>query len=172
MRFQLDISMLKHFKTFFYPAVLTYSYNQPKELVIAKITEVLKQKVTLFSSNDMTGRFLNQDTFKINTVSPAYTRGVKYGSTLVGQIIESKNGMTEIRTKAKPSLALYALFFITLIFGLGYLYKFIQTGSTGFLLWSLAMFFLGPALSIGFSNVAIYSVRVRYNMYIDKVLIT
>ena len=170
--FNLDMSMLKHFKTFFYPAVLTYSYNLPKELVITKITEVLKKKVTLFSSNDMTGRFLNQDTFAINTVSPANTKGVKYGSTLVGQIIESKNGMTEIRTKAKPSLALYSMFFVTLIFGLTYLYKFIQTGSTGFLFWSLAMLFLGPALSIGFSNVAIYSVRARYKMYIDKAIIT
>ena len=164
--------MLKHFKTFFYPTVLTYAYNQPKELVIAKITEVLKENITLFSSNDMTGRFLNQDTFVINTVSPAYTRSVKYGSTLVGQIIESKNGMTEIRTKAKPSLALYLIFFVTLIFGLLYLYKYIQTGSTGFLFWSLAMIFLAPALCIGFSNVAIYSVRVRYKMYIDKALIT
>lgn len=164
--------MLKHFKTFFYPVVLTYSYNQPKELVIEKITEVLKEKVTLFSSNDMTGEFLNQDTFAINTVSFAYTSGVKYGSTLVGQIIESKNGMTEIRTKAKPSLALYSMFFIALIFGLLYLYKFFQTGSSGFLFWSLAVLLLGTALSIWFSNVAIYSVRVRYNMYIDKALIT
>ena len=164
--------MLKHFKTFFYPVVLTYSYKQPKQFVITRIAEVFKEKVTLFSSNDMTGRFLDQTTFAINTVSPVYTRGAKYGSTLVGQIIESKNGMTEIRTKAKPSLALYALFFITPILGLGYLYKFMQTGSTEFLLWSLAMLFLGPALSIGLSNVAIYSVRVRYTMYIDKALMT
>lgn len=82
--------MLKHFKTFFYPTVFTYSYNQPKELVIAKITEVLKKKGTLFSSNDLTGRFLNLDTFAINTVSPAYTGGVKYGSTLVGHIMDLK----------------------------------------------------------------------------------
>jgi hypothetical protein len=172
MRFQLDISMLKHFKTFFYPAVLTYSYNQPKEFVIAKITEVLKEKVTFFSSKDITGRFLNQDTFVINPFFPAHTSAVKFGSTLIGQIIESKNGMTEIRTKAKPSLALYFMFFVTLIFGLLYLYKFMLTGSTEFLFWSLAMVFLGPALSIGFSNVAVYSVRLRYNMYIDKALIT
>jgi len=164
--------MLKHFKTFFYPTVLTYSYNQPKEMVIAKITEVLKKKVTLFSSNDMTGKFLTQDTFAINTVSFANTNGVKYGSTLVGQIIESKNGMTEIRTKAKPSLVLYSMFFITLFFGLGYFYKFVQTSSTEFIFWSLAMIFLGPPLSIGFSNVAIYSVRLRYKMYIDKALTT
>jgi hypothetical protein len=164
--------MLKHFKTFFYPAVSTYSYNQPRELVIATITEVLKKKVTPFSSNDMTGKFLNQDTFAINTVSPAFTWGVKYGSTLVGKVMESKNGMTQIRIKARPSFALYSLFFITVIFGLLYLYKFMQTGSSGVLFWSLAMLFLGPALSIGFSNVSMHSVRVRYNLYIDKALIT
>jgi len=164
--------MLKHFKTFFYPVVLTYSYNQSRESVIAKIEEVLQIKVTLLSSNDMTGRFLSSDTFVINTVSPAYTRGVKYGSTLIGQVIELQNGATQIKTKAKPSMALYVLFFVTIIFGIVYLYKFIQTGSTSFLFWSLAMLIIGPAVSIGISNVAIASIRERYKMYIDKELNT
>jgi hypothetical protein len=35
--FNFDISMIKYFKTFFYPTVLAYSYYQPKELVIEKI---------------------------------------------------------------------------------------------------------------------------------------
>ena len=162
--------MLKHFRTFFYPAVLTYSYNQTKESATAKIEKVLEKKATFLSNNDMTGRFLSSDTFVIHTASPAYTRGVKYGSTLVGQVIESKNGTTQIKTKAKASIALYFLFIVTIVFGLAYLYKFIQSGSTVFLLWSLAMLIIGPALSIGFSNVAIASIRKRYKMYIDKEL--
>jgi len=164
--------MIKYFKTFFYPSVLTYSYNQPKEFVISKIKEVLENKVTFFSGNDMKGRLLNGDTFAINVVSPAYTRGLKYGSTLVGQISESQKGVTQIKTKAKTSIALYFLFFVTIAFGLAYLYKFKQTGSSEFLLWSLAMLIIGPALSIGFSNVAIASIRERYKMYIDKELNT
>ncbi|KAA9036502.1 hypothetical protein FW778_17945 [Ginsengibacter hankyongi] len=162
--------MLRYFKTFFYPDTLTYSYNQSKETVLAKIEEVLKRKVTFLSSNDMKGRFLNSDTFAIDTISPAYTRGVKYSSTLIGQVVELGNETTQIKTKAKPSMALYFLFFVTIIFGIAYLYKFIQTGSTSFLFWSLAMLIIGPALSIGFSNVAIASIRERYRMYIDKEL--
>ena len=164
--------MLKHFKIFFYPTVLTYSYNKPKEIVIAKITEVFNQKVTLFSSNDMTGKFLNKDTFAINTNSFANIQGVKYGSTLVGQIIDSKNVITEIRTKAKPNFILYTMFFVSLIVGLLYLFKFFQNNSTEFIFWSLALLFFGTVLPIGFSNVAIYSIRLRYKMYIHKALST
>ena len=162
--------MIRHLKTFFYQAILTYSYHQPKKIVIDKIEKVLESKVTLFSGNDMTGRFFNADSFAINVVSPAYTRFVKYGSTLVGQISELQNGTTQIRTKAKPGSALYALFFLTIVFGFAYLYKFVQTSSTGFLFWSLVMLIVGPALSIGLSNMAIASVRARYKMYIDKEL--
>ena len=147
--------MLKHFKTFFYPEASIFNYNKSKEVVLTEIAEVLKSRVTFLSSNDMEGRFLNCDTFAIDTVSPIYTRGVKYSSTLIGQVIELQNGTTQIKTKVKPSIALYFLFFVTIIFGIAYLYKFIQTGSTGFLLWSLTMLIIGPALSIVFSNVAI-----------------
>ena len=162
--------MIKYFKTFFYPTVLTYSYDEPKELVIGKIKDVFRQKVTLLSSKDMTGYFLNSDTFIINAESPAYTRGVKYSSTLVGQVIQSQTGVTEIKTKAKPSFIFYILFFVTIIFGLIYLYQFMQTGETDFLFWSMALLILGPAISIGFSNVAIASIYERYQMYIHKEL--
>lgn len=163
--------MIKHVKAFFYPDILIYSYNQSKETVLAKIEEILKRKVTFLSSNDMKGRFLNSDTFSIDTVSPAYTKGIKYSSTLIGQVIQSQNE-TQIKTKAKPSSALYFLFFATIIFGIAYLYKFIQTGSTGFLFWSLVMLIIVPALLIGFSKVTIASIRERYKMYIDKELKT
>jgi hypothetical protein len=164
--------MIKHLKAFFYPAVLTYSYNHPKELVIEKITEVLKRKATLFTSNDMTGSFRNADIFLINTVSFAYTRGVEYGSTLVGEITESEKGITNIKTKAKPALVFYFLFFLAIILGLFYLYNFLQTGLTTSLCWSLGLLIVGPAVCIGFSNVAIYAVRERYLTYIDKELKT
>ena len=120
----------------------------------------------------MKGRFLSGDIFAIDSVSPAYTRGVKYSSTLIGQVDKSQNGTTQIKTKAKPSIALYFLFFVTIIFGIAYLYKFILTGSTTFLFWSLAMLILGPALSIALSNIANASIRERYRTYIDKELKT
>jgi len=164
--------MIRHFKTFFYPAVLTYSYNHPKQLVIAKITEILKREATLFTSNDMTGRFRNANTIVIDTVSFAYTRGVKYGSTLVGEITESEKDITNIKTKTKPAPVFYFLFFLAIILGLFYLYNFLQTGLTTSLGWSLGFLIVGPAICIGFSNVAIYSVRERYLMYIDKELKT
>lgn len=162
--------MIKYLRNFFYPQSLTYSYNQPKESVISKIEEVLKRKVTPFSSTDMIGSFLNSDTFSIAIISPVYTRGVKYGSTLIGQVIELQKGTTLIKTKVKPGTALYFLFFLSVILGLILLCKFIQAGSAIFLFWSLAMLIIGPALSIGVSNISGTVIRERYKMYIDKEL--
>jgi len=162
--------MINYFKSFFYPPVLTHRYNHSKELVVAKINEVLKNKVRLFSSNDMYGKFLDSDTFRINVHSIAYTRGVKYGSTLIGKITALNTGITEIKTVAKPSTAFYFLFFVITIFSLGFIYKSIAAGSLVFLSLSLLLFITGSLLTIGLSNVTIASIRERYVMYIDKEL--
>ena len=91
--------MIKDFKTFFYPQAMIYTYNLPKELVTARIREVLQKKITFFGTNDMTGYFLNDDTFAVNVVPAASTTGVRFGSTLVGEIIESQKGSAKIKTK-------------------------------------------------------------------------
>lgn len=57
--------MIQHFKTFFFPDTSIYTYNQSKKVVLTKIDEILKRKVTFLDSNDMKGHFLNGDTFAI-----------------------------------------------------------------------------------------------------------
>jgi hypothetical protein len=164
--------MFEHFKVFFNPIAQNYFYNLPKELVIEKIEKVFKHKVSLLSSNDMEGSFLSKDIFKIDIVSGFYSKGGKYSSRLIGEIIEYEKGITQIKTIAKPSLTLYIGFFFGVIFGLISFYKFAQTNSFKFLFWSI-LFLIGiTALSIGFSSAAIVSIRERYKMYIDKELKT
>ena len=161
--------MLRHVKIFFYPPLLTYSYSKPKEIVIDKIAEVLNKKTTFLGSHDITGMFLTGNMFYISLVKyPMSAATFMLGSTLVGDIVESRRGITEIRTKARPGFGSYFLFFIAIISGVVYLSKFVQTGSIEFLFWSLVWLFLGTALSIGLSNVGISSIRERYKMYIDK----
>lgn len=150
---------------------MKYSYNQPKEVVISKIEQVLSRKVTFLGDNDITGSFLSEDNFKIEMRSFAYTKGVKYSSTLNCNIIDLQNGTTCIDIKAKPSRALYIIFFVTIIVGIAYSYKYFQTNSLSFLFLALAMLIGGPFLSIGISNVAIASIGNRYKMYIHKELI-
>ncbi len=162
--------MLKHLKTFFNPSSKNYSYTQPKELIISKIKEVFKEKVTLLSSNDMKGIFLSKDTFEIEIISAGYANGVKYSSSLIGEIIETQNGRTQIKTIAKPSVALYILFLIGIVFGIIAFYNFMQTNSFVSLFWSIVIIIGLPTFSIGFSNVAIAAIRERYKMYIDKEL--
>jgi hypothetical protein len=124
----------------------------------------------MLSSNDMKGSFLSKDTFEIDIISMGYSKGAKYSSSLIAEIIESQKGITEIKTIAKPSLALYISFLMGIIFGLIALNKFIQTNSYMFLFWSIVFLFGITSLLIGISNVAIATIRERYKMYIDKEL--
>jgi hypothetical protein len=110
--------------------------------------------------------------FAISLKLPISILEVMLGSTLVGTINKTRSGATEIETKGRPGFGLYFLFVLSLIFGFGYMYEFIRTGSTVFLFWSLAIIIFVPALSIGFSNVFIASIRERYMRYIDKELKT
>jgi hypothetical protein len=163
--------MIKHLQTFFYPTTLKYSYNQSKQTVIAKVEKVLTNKSNFFGDHDMKGSFLSDDTFILEIQSFSFTNGVKYSSKLQGKIIESNNGTTCINIKAKPSRALYVLFFVTSILGIAYFYEYFQTNSFSFLFLALAMLLGGPLLSIGISNAAIASIGNRYKMYIHKELI-
>jgi len=162
------MTLINYFKAFFYPTVITYSYNQPKEVVIAKVAEVLNKNITPHSSNDLTGKFLNDDSFAVNTVSLA--KGITFSSPLVGQIIGIANKSTEIKTTSKPGLVLYVCFFGSILLGLIHFYKYSQSNSTGFLFLSLTLIIGGPAFLIGFSKVATDSIRERFEMYIDKPL--
>ena len=163
--------MIKHLKDFFYPPVLAFTYNQPKEIIIDKIKEVLSKKVTFFSSRDMTGMFLTENMFTISLVVSVLAARPLLGFTLVGDIFELRRGVTEIRTKPRPSIGLYLLFFVAIILSIVNFYEFINTGSAGFLFWSLGILFGGACLSIGLSNVGTAAIYERYKMYIDKELI-
>lgn len=164
--------MLKYLKAFFYPAVITFSYNQRKELVIAKIMEVLNENVSLFSNNDMAGRFLSQDSFAIHLVHPAFVRGARLSPTLVGKILESSEGVTAVSTLVKPVFALYAMFFATPVLAVFYCWKFSLAGLPEYLVSTILLLLLGPALSVSFFHVAKSAIRQRYMMYIDKALVS
>lgn len=162
--------MIKDFKTFFYPSVVTYSYNQPKEIIVSKIADIFSKKVGSAGNSGISAIFLTDNMFAISLKLPIRFVELMFGSTLVGEIIKSQKGMTKIETKARPGFGLYFLFFLALIAGLGYMYEYIRTWSTVFLFSSLAIIIVVSALSIGFSNVFIVSIRERYMKYIDKEL--
>jgi hypothetical protein len=157
--------MIRYFKTFFSPTVFTYSYNQNKETVVSKIIEVFQNKVSFLSDYDLNGEFLSNDTFTINIISNAFTHGVKFSSTLEGQLIETQSGTTQIQTKIWPGWGLYILLVVAVIFGIAYFYKFIETTSTDFLFWSLAILIGGLVISFGVANVSNESLRERFLIY-------
>jgi hypothetical protein len=163
--------MIKHLKKFFFPTTSKYSYVQSKQTVIAKVEKALNRKGHFFGDNDVIGSFLSEDTFIMEIISFAFTNGVKYSSKLTGKIVESNNGITCINIKAKPNFALYIIFFVTIIVGIAYSYKYFQSNSLSFLFLALAMLIGGPFLAIGISNVTISSIDKRYKMYIHKELI-
>ena len=167
------MNVLKQIKTFFYPASLIYTYKQPKELIIKKVHEILdslNDTSSWFSDADTKGNFLDDNIFYLKVVYNTYRTIAEFAPTLIGEINEPQNGITQITTKAKADVGLYFPFFIFLIAGIVYFIQFIQTHSYEALFWSLVVLLLGFILPIGISNIRNASLNERYRMYIDKEL--
>lgn len=160
--------MIKHIRTFFFPNQTIHLYNSSKELITEKLNEIFNRKWTLFDSNNLLGEFIEKDTFEISMKSAAYKTGLIGNAIMVGEIIELQNGQTEIILKVKPNKGLYTMFFVFILIGLIYLFNSIYTGSSRYLLISIAMLIGGPLLCIGISNVQIHALKENFINYIDK----
>ncbi|MES2617727.1 MAG: hypothetical protein V4613_07610 [Bacteroidota bacterium] len=160
--------MIKHIRTFFFPHQILYTFSLSKELIVARLDEVLNRKWTLLDNNNLLGEFKNKDTFEIWMKSAAYGTGLIGKSKLVAEILESQNGQTEVKLKAKPNIGLYIWFFVFVAFSIVYLCDAINTGSIKFILLSCLMLIGGPLLCVGISNVQIAALKDNYIKYIDK----
>ena len=112
--------MTNSLKNFFYPPELIYSYSQSKQTIIDIVTKVLSKRVAFFSDTDVdvAGLFLTENMFALSVAHGPFSSRLPFGSTLVGDIVEVRRGVTEIRTKVRPGFILYVLFFISIIGGL------------------------------------------------------
>lgn len=162
--------MYQYFKKFFNPPTLAYSYNKPRASVIAELNDIFQQKVSMFTNNDVTGKFKSENKFVLDVVSPAYTRGGKYSATLEAEIMEKEKDYTTIKTRVSPNPVWYLLFFLSIVFSLILFYNYISTGLIKFLFGSVAMLFCGPFISVALSNIGIGIIRERYYLYIHKKL--
>jgi len=57
---------------------------------------------------------LNRVTFEIEIIQYPLSGGIKYNSSLVGQVIEFNYEITLVKAKAKPSIAIYVVFFVSI----------------------------------------------------------
>ena len=155
---------------FFRPKIITYSINKSKQEVSEKIKELLNPKTNfLFSSADFTG-YCTNDVFELNLISPAYTRGVKYSSTLTG-LIKAENEISIIEIQLRHSTAIFGTFFIVPIFGIISFIVFLNhLDSFKYLFWAIALIFGGPFFSIWFSNVSNTTLQERFESFIKKEL--
>jgi hypothetical protein len=165
-----EISMIRHIKTFFYPETTVYVYSSQKDELVGQIEKVLNRKYKLFDEKDLLGRFIDPVTFEIETRQFALVSG-KMGVKVIGKISDLGNGRSQVRMKASPSYGYYLWFFVAIILGFAYLYKFFQSGQFEFLFLSLGALIIGPVLCIGISRVAIAATYLRYVLYIHKRLI-
>jgi hypothetical protein len=93
-----------------------------------------------------------------------------FSSTLSCEIIENEH-QTIVRTKAHTGVKVLILLILTFIAGCAYLIKGMLTGLSEFIGWGIVLTVLGPAISIGVTNVAKASIEDRYFRYIHKALL-
>lgn len=161
--------MKQYIKNFFYPEPQIFNYELPKEIVIAKIDEVISQKITYFGEFDIKGSFVSSDNFEIHSIP--MDLGVRYYSKLTGHVVESQNGTTVIKTKVKFNYVLYFLFIFSILVGIVFLFKSVQSGSIVGIITELVAIVAAPAVAIGISNFSKNLIYDRYRKYIHTILI-
>lgn len=154
----------------FSPIHSSYHYNKPKEAVKQQIEAVISKGVKFVSEPDLSGRFVTSDSFVFSTSSGAYTGGIKFGSTLQGNIIGAENDVTRLETKTEASSAYKIACYILLLFGGVLLIKAIYDSSLDTLGWAVVLLVLGPAVCNWMAGIANETVLDRYKRYIDKEL--
>ncbi len=156
-------------KDFFKTQELKYKIKVPKHEVLLKIGQLLQNKSGLPSDHDFSGHFLNQEAFKLNLSSAAYSNPpIRLSPTLIGTIQELNSNETIIKTTIKKSLGLFLLFFISLILGVISLIILFNTTDVKFIGWPFLFLLGGPFFSVWYSNVSSTAIIERFQTFINK----
>lgn len=143
-----------------------YYYNESIEILTERLNCILNEKESVQIGNDIQIFSIAKNSFTINLISN-FSRNFFYQSTLKAEVIGVINTL-EIRTKIKPALILFVLFFFSLFFGVAYFYNFILSTKIEFLIWSLILIIGGPAISILVANISSTALYNKFDNYIDK----
>jgi hypothetical protein len=154
----------------FYTIQVVYTYQEPAGVIKEKITALLNRSGKFWSGPDIDGRFVSADRFTLIAASGAYTQGVKYASTLYGQVMDSEDAPTRIEIKICASRAYKTICSAAVVLGSILLLMAVSALSLEFLLVALAMLVLGPLGCNWLAGIANETVKDRYLRYIHREL--
>jgi hypothetical protein len=137
--------------------------------VKAQISSALARSGGLFDERDYVGE-VDGSNFSLWINSPVMTWGLRYGSTLIGDVIESDKTHTDVIIRFRSSLAFKLLAVLAVLLGIIFLFRLINEYSIDSLLWGLAMIFLGPVICNWFAGVSNASLQSRYVTFIHRPL--
>jgi hypothetical protein len=150
------------------PIHLTYNYTEAKEVVVERIAAILNKSGKTLSDPDMSGRFIDKDTFVFSVPSGAFTGGLQYSSTLSGKIIALDSSITSVKIEIHSSIVYKVVCIIITLIGCVYLYKGISSSAAQFWSWGIAMLIGGPLICNWLAGIANETVKDRYLRYIHK----
>ncbi len=152
----------------FSPEIYSYQISRSKHEVISKFQEIFKPRIGLWSNSDFIGSCSN-DSFTLNLVSPAFTRGPRIGSSLIGTVFETNANESIIEIQISRSPRVFALIILFFVFGIILFIQFLnRENSFDFLLWSLGGFILAPLFVLWLSAISSDTLKERFELFLKK----
>ena len=153
------------------PKPVTYNYRKSKDFVTEKVKSVIEKSGGILGEPDVTGNFLDQDTFQISSSLPGTFSNLNaFPTSLLGKIVDTGNSTSMIQTNIKPNFSFLILLVLTLFMGVIFLVAYVKGNDNNFIFWSVAMFILGPFISIAAMNISNIGIRDRFEQYFDSII--
>ena len=163
--------MFTYLSNFFKSHRDSYSYPVNFEKVKNHIESVLLDDSSLWSTKDVKGNFLNNETFNLRLISVAYTTNLALASRFTGRIQQISETLTRIDIEIKSSILQYLLFFIFLASGITISISGLINYNLEKIIIGIIFSFIGPGICIWLGRIFNLTLKDRYLLYINQPLL-
>jgi hypothetical protein len=144
----------------------SYSYKLSKKELHERLSAIFDQNSKEKYSSQYTGNLSSNDTFELAISHVALIKGFLGKTKLVGHISSEGVDQTTIEIKIKPAIGYYVWFILGIIFGIVYIFQFIDSRNLNYLVASAFSLIIVPFLFVQIFKVFANALKKRFEKHI------
>ncbi len=134
----------------------SYSYKLSKKELYERLSSIFEQNSKETNSSQYSGNLSSNDTFELEISHVALIKGFLGKTKLVGHISSEGVDQSTIEINIKPAIGYYVWYILGIIFGIVYIFQFIDSSNLNYLFASAFSLIIVPILFVqifkGFAN--------------------
>ncbi len=148
----------------------SYSYKLSKKELYERLSSIFEQNSKETNSSQYSGNLNSNDTFELEISQNALVKGFLGKTKLVGYISSEGDDQSTIEINIKPAIGYFVWFILGIIFGIAYIFQFIDSRNLNYLFVSAFSLIIVPFLFVQIFKVFANVLRVRFETHIDQSL--